>query len=75
MPATRLKTPITLMDMTLRDGGQTPDVSFSADETLDIARLSLCEVGVDRIEVCSARVSAGEQRAARQIAEFARSRR
>jgi (R)-citramalate synthase len=72
MPATRLKPPITLMDTTLRDGEQTPDVSFSADEKLDIARLLLCEVGVDRIEVCSARVSAGEQHAARQIAEFAR---
>ncbi|HWO10701.1 MAG TPA: hypothetical protein VNN80_14510 [Polyangiaceae bacterium] len=72
MPATRAKPPVTLMDTTLRDGEQTPDVSFSADEKLDIARLLLCEVGVDRIEICSARVSAGEQLAARQIAEFAR---
>ena len=72
MPATPLKPPVTLMDTTLRDGEQTPDVAFSADEKLDIARLLLCDVGVDRVEVCSARVSAGEQRAAQRIAEFAR---
>jgi D-citramalate synthase len=71
MPAT-IDEPITLMDTTLRDGEQTPDVAFSPEEKLDIARSLLCEVGVDRIEIGSARVSAGEARAARLIADFAR---
>jgi D-citramalate synthase len=72
-----MKTPhskptIMLMDTTLRDGEQTPDVSFDADEKLSIARMLLCDVRVDRIEIGSARVSPGEQRAARRIADFAR---
>lgn len=71
MPVRFEAPPITLMDTTLRDGEQTPDVAFSPDEKLDIARLLLCEVGVDRIEIGSARVSPGEARAARLIARFA----
>jgi D-citramalate synthase len=65
--------PVQLMDTTLRDGEQTPDVSFDADEKLSIARALLCDLRVDRIEIGSARVSAGELGAARRIAEFARS--
>lgn len=65
---------VCLMDTTLRDGEQTPDVAFDADDKLSLARALLCEVKVDRVEIGSARVSPGEQRAARQIAEFARSK-
>ena len=48
------------MDTTLRDGEQTSGISFSASEKLTIARLLIEELGVDRIEVASARVSEGE---------------
>jgi (R)-citramalate synthase len=64
--------PVHLMDTTLRDGEQTPDLSFDADEKLEMARALLGDVGVDRIEIGSARVSAGERRAARRIAAWAR---
>lgn len=63
--------PLVLMDTTLRDGEQTPNVSFSPAEKLRIASTLLCDVGVNRIEVGSARVSAGEARAARLIADWA----
>lgn len=64
--------PVQLMDTTLRDGEQTPDVAFDADEKLAIARALLCDAKVDRIEIGSARVSAGERDAARRIAAWAR---
>ena len=48
---------IEIMDTTLRDGEQTRGVSFTPHEKLNIARILLREVGVDRIEVASARVS------------------
>jgi D-citramalate synthase len=59
------------MDTTLRDGEQTSGVSFSTPEKLSIARYLLEELGVDRIEIASARVSAGEYDAVRRIAEWA----
>jgi D-citramalate synthase len=59
------------MDTTLRDGEQTSGVSFSAPEKLSIARYLLEELGVDRIEIASARVSVGEYDAVHRIAEWA----
>ncbi|MFC2116833.1 2-isopropylmalate synthase, partial [Bacteroidota bacterium] len=63
-----------LMDTTLRDGEQTSGVSFNALEKLNIARILLEEVKIDRLEVASARVSAGELEAVEKIIEWARSR-
>ncbi len=40
---------IAVMDTTLRDGEQTPDVSYVPAEKLQLARLLLTEVRVDRI--------------------------
>ena len=61
-----------IMDTTLRDGEQTSGVSFNAPEKLNIAKILLEEVKVDRIEVASARVSEGELEAVRKITEWAR---
>ncbi|HXV36669.1 MAG TPA: alpha-isopropylmalate synthase regulatory domain-containing protein [Myxococcota bacterium] len=61
-----------VMDTTLRDGEQTPDVSYFPSEKLQLARLLLTEVGVDRIEIASTRVSEGEREAARLVVEWAR---
>ena len=62
---------IEIMDTTLRDGEQTTGVSYTAAEKLHISRLLLEEVKVDRIEVASARVSAGELEAVKRITEWA----
>ncbi len=63
---------IEIMDTTLRDGEQTPDLAYTPSEKVQIARLLLGEVNVDRIEVASARVSSGEADAVRRIASWAR---
>ena len=63
---------ITIMDTTLRDGEQTSGVSFTATEKLNIAKILLEELNVDRIEVASARVSDGEFRGAGMIFDWAR---
>ncbi len=60
------------MDTTLRDGEQTPNVSYTPEEKLQLARLLLCDVEVDRIEIASTRVSPGEARAAAGITAWAR---
>ena len=62
---------IEIMDSTLRDGEQTSGVSFLPHEKLMIARKLLLDVGVDRVEVASARVSDGERDAVRMICNFA----
>lgn len=59
------------MDTTLRDGEQTSGVSFMPHEKLMIARALLQDVGVDRVEVASARVSEGEIEAVRSITRWA----
>lgn len=60
------------MDTTLRDGEQTSGVSFPASEKLNIAKLLLKEVKVDRLEVASARVSDGEMEAVKKITDWAK---
>lgn len=62
---------IEIMDTTLRDGEQTSGVSFSAHEKLGIAQLLLGEMGVNRVEIASARVSEGEFEAVRRVARWA----
>jgi D-citramalate synthase len=63
---------VEIMDTTLRDGEQTQGVSYSPLEKLHLAKLLLKDLKVDRIEVASARVSAGEFEALSKITEWAR---
>ena len=63
------------MDTTLRDGEQTPDVAYTPREKLQLARILLSEVKVDRIEIASTRVSEGEREAARLVTDWARKKR
>ncbi len=63
---------VTLMDTTLRDGEQTQGVSFSPQEKLNIAKALLESLRVDRIEVASAGVSAGEKGAVSEINAWAK---
>ena len=62
---------IQLMDTTLRDGEQTRGVSFTPDEKINIAKALLQKLGVDRIEIASATVSAGEKAAVTSINQWA----
>ena len=66
---------IEVMDTTLRDGEQTPDIAYAPAEKLQIARMLLQEVKVDRIEVASTRVSEGERQATRRMTAWARKNR
>ncbi len=63
---------IEILDTTLRDGEQTSGVSFSPPEKLSITRFLLDSLGVDRVEVASARVSEGEHESVVEIAEWAK---
>lgn len=67
-------TQIEILDTTLRDGEQTSGVSFAAQEKLSITRLLLEELRVNRVEIGSARVSAGELKAVGAICDWARKR-
>ncbi|QDH79311.1 2-isopropylmalate synthase [Echinicola soli] len=67
----RLDKKIEIMDTTLRDGEQTSGVSFLPSEKLQIAKLLLEELKVDRIEVASARVSEGELEGVKKITHWA----
>jgi 2-isopropylmalate synthase len=59
---------IRIFDTTLRDGEQTPGVSLTTEEKLEIARL-LDKLGVDTIEAGTPISSEGEQRSTKQIAK------
>ncbi len=63
------------MDVTLRDGEQTPDVAYTAAEKLQLARLLLEDVGVDRIEIGQTRISEGEREAVSAITDWGRKER
>lgn len=60
-----------ILDTTLRDGEQTSGVSFAAHEKLGIARLLISDLGVNRMEIASARVSEGEFEAVKRIVHWA----
>lgn len=60
------------MDTTLRDGEQTPNVAYTPAEKLQLARMLLIDVDVDRIEIASTRVSSGELESAEMITKWAR---
>lgn len=62
---------ISILDTTLRDGEQTTGVSFSETEKLTIAKVLLSDVGVDRIEITSARMSEGDFNASSKIMKWA----
>ncbi len=64
---------IEIMDTTLRDGEQTSGVAFTSSEKLAVAKVLLEEVGVNRLEVASAKVSKGEQVAVEKIINWAQS--
>ena len=71
-PAQGERRHIAIMDTTLRDGEQTPNVSYTPAEKLQLARMLLVDLEVDRIEMASTRVSAGELEAAQMITKWAR---
>jgi len=60
-----------IMDTTLRDGEQTQGLSFSPGEKLQLTKFLLTQLGVNRVEIASARVSEGEFKAAEKIARWA----
>lgn len=62
---------VEIMDTTLRDGEQTSGVSFAAHEKLSISQMLLSDLGVNRVEVASARVSDGEFEAVKRVAAWA----
>ena len=62
---------IDIVDTTVRDGEQTSGVSFKAEEKLVIVRRLLEEVGVNRCEVSSAKVSPEEQHSLSNIMSWA----
>ncbi len=60
-----------IMDTTLRDGEQMKNVSYSPDEKMALAKTLIEEIKVNRIEITSAKVSAGEEEAVRKILKWA----
>ncbi|MGD9963545.1 MAG: 2-isopropylmalate synthase [Thermoplasmata archaeon] len=64
--ATRMPERVKILDTTLRDGEQTPNVALSVDDKLKIAQ-ALDELGVDIIEAGFAVNSEGEAEAVKRI--------
>jgi D-citramalate synthase len=62
---------VSVMDTTLRDGEQTPNVAYVPSEKLQLAKLLIRDVRVDRIEIASTRVSHGERQAVSLITSWA----
>ncbi|MEK7071823.1 MAG: 2-isopropylmalate synthase, partial [Patescibacteria group bacterium] len=63
---------VEILDTTLRDGEQMKGASFNPEEKLAITKMLLEKLKVDRVEVCSARVSEGELKAAQKICQWAK---
>ena len=59
---------IRIFDTTLRDGEQTPGVSLTADDKIEIAR-QLSKLGVDVIEAGFPSSSEGEKKVVKDIAK------
>ncbi|MDR0932924.1 MAG: hypothetical protein LBM70_07905 [Victivallales bacterium] len=65
---------VEILDTTLRDGEQTPGVAFTPAEKLELAKMLLLRLKVDRLEIGSARVSDGERDAVSAILKWAEHR-
>ena len=63
---------VEIMDTTLRDGEQTNNVAFTPQEKLNIAKILIGKLNVDRIEIASARTSQGEKEGVRKIVYWAK---
>lgn len=63
---------IEFLDTTLRDGEQTSGVAFGTQEKLSIVRFLIEELGINRVEIASARVSTGEYEAVQTICQWAK---
>jgi len=67
--ASPTKRRITVFDTTLRDGEQTPGISFKFEQKLEIAR-QLSSIGVHAIEAGFPASSAGEMETVKAIADL-----
>ena len=65
---------VEVMDTTLRDGEQMSEASYTSEEKLTLAKLLIEEVRVDRVEIASALVSAGEEQAVADVISWAGSK-
>ncbi|MBU2643500.1 2-isopropylmalate synthase [bacterium] len=66
------KKTVEILDTTLRDGEQTQGVSFSPAEKTNIAKALLQSLGVSRIEITSANVSARDREGVINITQWAK---